>query len=193
MFFTALVVGISSMFSLQIPLLRRLAISYLVLTGLAYFLAGLLGLIPSWGLIETQMWYTYLVSPYPALSLLVNGIPDSQHDIRWAYIGVTPDGDSHTLFSAGILGLGLVAFMSAIGMGWKKRIAYRIWLALAVFFTLCTVGYAVASILRWGMKEVILPLSLTASYMAAFLIARMHVNLGDGILRQDSRPMEQSP
>ena len=171
LFIAALVVGISLMFSFQIPLLRRLAISYLALTGLAYSLAGFLGLFPSSGLIETQMWYTCLVSPNPTMNLLVYGIPASRHDMRWAYIGVTPLDDPHAQFSAAVLVLGLVALVAAIGLAWRKRAAYGVWLVLVGFFTLCTVGYGVASIVGWGMKGVILPLVLTASYMAALFIA----------------------
>jgi hypothetical protein len=179
LFTAALVVGISLMFSFQIPLLRRLAISYLALTGFAYSLAGFLGLFPSNGLIETQMWHTCLVSPNPAVTLLVHGIPDNQHDMRWAYIGVKPLDDPHTQFSAAVLVLGSVALVAAIGLAWRKRVAYGVWLVLAGFFTLCTVGYGVASIALWGMKEVVLPLGLTASYMTALSIARMNVSFDE--------------
>jgi hypothetical protein len=181
LFIAALVVGISLIFSFEIPLLRRLAISYLTLTGLAYSLAGFLGLFPRYGLVETQMWYTCLVSPNPAVTLLVHGIPDNQHDMRWAYIGVTPLDDPHTQFSAAVLVLGSVALVAAIGLAWRKRAAYGVWLVLVGFFTLCTVGYGVASNVGWGMgmKGVTLPLGLTASYMAALFIARMNMSFDE--------------
>lgn len=174
----ALTYGIALMFSFRIPAYRRWAIAYLVLIGAIYSLAGLLGLFPSWGLVVTQMWNTSLVSPYPAMSLLVHGVPATQHDTRWAHIGVTPSRNEEMhmlLFSAGVLALGLIAVCAAIGIAWKKGAAYRIWLALAGYFILCSIGYAVACIAGWETKRVILAAGLTISYIVAVIIGRVHI------------------
>jgi hypothetical protein len=181
LFVATLMTGISLIFSFEVPLYRRLAISYLVLTGLIYSVAGILGS----DLIGSRMWQTCLVSPYPAISLLRFGIPTSRYDNRWGFIAVTPDpnGDNYSLFSAMVLALGLLAIIAAIAMAWRKRAAYRIWLVLLGFFTLSTIGYVVAGVVGWGMKEAKLAAGLTLSYLVAFLVARVHVDSDAGAAR----------
>ena len=52
--------GISLLFSSKLPALRRFGTAYLVFVGLSYFVAGILGLMPDWGLIEASIWSTLI-------------------------------------------------------------------------------------------------------------------------------------
>jgi hypothetical protein len=171
LFLAVLTHGIFLIFNARIPAPRRWGISYLALTGLTYFFAGLFGLLPSWGLIESSMWAS-LVSPYPSLTLLTNGIPRSPHDPKWAQIYDLPVRDDHLLFSATVVAISLHAIAAAFALAWEKRAAYWFWLALIVSFILSTVGYAVASVAGWGLKELVLPVCWTASYATAYGMAR---------------------
>ena len=58
LFIVALTYGISLCFNMELPAYRRFALAYLVFVGLTYLLAGVLGLLPNWDLIDARIWYS---------------------------------------------------------------------------------------------------------------------------------------
>jgi hypothetical protein len=161
--------GISLAFAPKIRFVRRFGISYLILTGFFYLMAGIGGQLRSWGLLETMIWRS-LISPYPLMTLIAYGVPRSAHDFKWAQIEVVPPaGDA--LFSFVVIFISASAIVAAIAMVWNKVAAYRFWLVILLASFACTAGYLVLSMVGEGLKFLALPVLLVASYVAAYLMA----------------------
>lgn len=165
---------ITLLFSAEIPLRRRWGIAYLVLTGIAYLLAGVEGLPPS-SLFEAVAW-DLLISPYPLLTLLRHSVPRSPHASEWGQIYVLAHAE-HPLFSAIAIILSLVAIAAAFAMAKGYRIAYIVWRIMLSVLGFATSAYVVLGFAGWGLKEAVLPVCLMVSYLAAYTMARRGAEL----------------
>jgi hypothetical protein len=153
----------------RIRFVRRFGISYLMLTGFVYFMAGLGGVLGWWGLLETNIWGS-LISPYPLITLLTYGVPLSTHDPKWAQICVfPPEGDS--LLSVIAILVGAIAIVAATAMMRNRAAAYRVWLVIILTSFVCTAGYLVMSTVGKSLKFLALPILLVVSYSSAYLMA----------------------
>ncbi|MCU1240037.1 MAG: hypothetical protein JWO71_763 [Candidatus Acidoferrum typicum] len=174
-FVLALTYGISLIFSSEIALPRRLAISYLVFTGFVYLVAGVLGLVPNGDLIEASAWNS-LISPYLLISFFDQWVHDFPSTIARAPYETLPMSKHH-LFSAVVVILSTVAILAAFGMAKAYRVAYSAWLVLLGLLTVGLVGYVIVAFVSWGLKDAIIPLCWEASYIAAYVTARHGVEL----------------
>jgi len=162
--------GISLFFSTDLPAHRRWSIGYLVFVGITYLIAGILGLLPHGGLVESMLW-NGLISPYPLFTLSEQGLFRQARSIDWGTVYVFPFKGSQ-LFSGAIVVLSSASILAAIAMSKGKRIGYNVWLILVGASILGTLAYVVAGFLNWGLQEAILPLCWAASYVAAYVMAR---------------------
>lgn len=162
--------GISVFLGTSITVSRRLGMAYLAFAGLSYFITGLWGLLPNWGLLEAANW-NRLVSPYPLISLLRYGIPRSPNTSGWAEIDVVPRGD-HVLFSSLVVVVAAISVAAALLMAREWQGAYRVWLVLLCVFAASTLAYIVLAFAGWGLNEAFLPICWMLSYVLAYLLAR---------------------
>jgi hypothetical protein len=162
--------GISLAFSTKLPAYRRWGIAYLVFVGITYLIAGILGLLPHGGLVESMLWHG-LISPYPLFRMSEQGLFRHAQGIDWGAVYVFPFKGSQ-LFSGAIVLLSSVSILAAIAMSKGKRNGYNLWLAMVCASVMGTLAYVVAGFLNWGLQEAILPLCWTASYIAAYVAAR---------------------
>ena len=181
LFLATLTFGISLLFSVRIPALRRWAIAYLVLVGLTYFLAGLVGLFRNAGLIATSMWDT-LITPFPLLALIDQCFlyrPCKLSQTSFSSMPVTDD--PQLLFAIAAMVVSLIAIVAAFLLARENKIARRTWLALVVFSFVEAFGYVLADSVNWGSphasgtpsRESVLPLCWAASYLVAYSIIRL--------------------
>jgi len=186
LFMVALTFGISLFFSAQMPVFRRFGIAYLVLTGLTYLLAGILGLLPNGDLIEAEMWY-FLISPYPLLRLLTAMIYSRPFRIDAVPYTIFPASGPHLWFSITVVLVSTILIVAAFAMAREKRTAYYLWLFILALSILEALGYVVAQFGKWGVPQyrgtrdsaaIIVPLSWAASYLAAYVMARRGADLG---------------
>jgi hypothetical protein len=167
--------GISLIFSSGMALQRRWSIAYLVFTGFTYLLAGVLGLLPNWDLIEASAWDS-LISPYLLISFFDQLVHHFPYTVSRASYETLPMSD-HRLFSAVVVVVSAVAILAAFGMVKAYRIAYRVWLALLGLLMVALLGYVVVGFVSWGLKKAITPLCWEASYIAAYVMARKGAEL----------------
>lgn len=175
LFILALTFGISLVFPSEIAFYRRFAIAYLVLTGFAYLMAGILGLLPNAGLIEASAW-DGLVSPYLLVSFLGQLIHRFPYTMARAPYETVPFA-KHQLFSGTVVVVSAIATVAAFAMAKARRSAYDAWLALLGIFTVSWLGYLIVGAVSWGLKGTIFPLARLVSYAAAYVLARSGVAL----------------
>jgi len=180
LFIATLTYEISLLFSQEIPPYRRFALAYLVFVGATYLFAGILGLFPTWGLIETAMWYS-LINPGPLLILLdqcVRHFPCTKSAIPF---DVIPVSEPHVFFSFAAIIVSLIAITAAFLMARENKSAYWIWLALVVFSFAEALAYVLADSANWGSiygagtrpRESIVALVWATSYLAAYLLVNI--------------------
>jgi hypothetical protein len=182
LFLATLTYGISLLFSVNLPAFRRCAIAYLVLVGLTYFLAGLVGLFRNAGLIATLMWDS-LITPFPLLALIDQCFlyhPCKLSQTSFSSLPVTDD--PQLFFSLAAMVVSLIAVVAAFLLAKENKIASRIWLAMVVFSFAEAFGYVLADSVNWGSpratgtpsRDSVLPLCWAASYLVAYLIIRLN-------------------
>lgn len=181
-FILTLTYGISLVFSSEISAHRRFAAAYLIFTGFAYLLAGILGLLPSWDLIEADMWYS-LLSPYVFISFLDQLFHHFPYTVAGAPYDWVPHQEHH-VFSAIVMAVSVVAVVAAFGMAKGSKIACNVWLVLLGLFTVACGGYVIVGIVSWGLKDTVLPLCWLVSYIVAYVVARSGI-LGGQRLKQE--------
>lgn len=169
-FILTLTYGISLVLSSEISAHRRFAAAYLIFTGFAYLLAGILGLLPSGGLIEADMWYS-LLSPYVFISFLDQLFHHFPYTAAKAPYGWVPDSEHH-VFSVIVVAISAIAVVAAFGMARGSKIACNVWLVLLGLFTVACSGYVIVGFVSWGLKDTILPLCWLVSYIVAYVVAR---------------------
>jgi hypothetical protein len=195
LFILALTNGISLFFATKLPLYRRWGTAYLALMGLVYLLTGVFGFLRNAGLIVASMWYSQ-ISPGPLVAVLQGVMHPRSFDIYKLDYWIFQNSDSGlTRLSIFAIFVGLVAVIAAFSMAKNKKIAFHVWLALAALFILEALGYVVAQFGKWGMPQYLGPndrtdtivaLCWAASYLAAYLMARIGVDFrkrsaaGDG-------------
>jgi hypothetical protein len=140
-FILTLTYGISLVFSSEISAHRRFAAAYLIFIGFAYLLVGILGLLPSWGLIEAAMWYS-LLSPYVFISFLDQLFHHFPYTVAKAPYAPVPDSEHH-LFSVIVVAMSAIAVVAAFGMAKGRKIACNVWLVLLGLFTVACSGYVI--------------------------------------------------
>ena len=169
--------GISLLFSSKLPSRLRFGAAYLVFVGVSYFVAGILGLMPHWDLIEAWIW-SLLISPYLLVSFFDQLIHRFPYTASRAPYHTMPVDEHHLLFSAAVVVVGIIAVVAAFAMAKSHRIAYRVWLVLLGLSFVSLVGYLIVGFVSWGPKETIVPLCWEASYVTAFMLARRGSDLG---------------
>jgi hypothetical protein len=169
-FVLTLTCGISLIFSSEISAHRRFAAAYLIFTGFTYLLAGILGLLPSWGLIEAAMWHS-LLSPYVFISFLDQLFYHFPYTVAKAPYEWVPHQEHH-VFSAIVMAISAVAVVAAFGMAKGSKIACNVWLVLLGLLILAFLGYVIVGFVSWGLKDIILPLCWLGSYIAAYMVVR---------------------
>ncbi len=183
LFIITLTYGISLLFSTQLPAHRRWSMAYLAFTGFTYLLAGSLGFSPG-GLFEYDLWYK-LVSPYPLLAIL---------ECLWhfpctlskaAYVIMPLEDERSRFFPEVVVVASAVAIVAAFAMPKKRKTAYLLWLTIVLLSFPAASSYVVADFFKWGTPvrdpwtlstETIVALSLSGSYLVAYLMARIGVD-----------------
>lgn len=169
-FILTLTYGISLIFGSEISAQHRFTVAYLIFTGLTYLLAGVLGLLPSWGLIEAALWYS-LLSPYLFISFLDQAVHHFPYTAAKAPYEPVPHSEHH-VFSAIVVIISAIAVAAAFGMAKRRKTGYDVWFALLGLLILAWLGYVIVGFISWGLKDTILPLCWLSSYIAAYLVAR---------------------
>src|SRR5580700_10831138 len=157
--------GISLLFSSNLPLRRRFGTAYLVFIGVSYFVAGILGLMPHWNLIEAWIW-NLLVSFFDQL---VHRFP---YTAPRAPYYTMPVDEHHLLFSAAVVVVSIIAVVAAFAMAKSHRTAYLMWLVLLGLSIVSLAGYLIVGCVSGGPKETIVPLCWEVSDVTAFMLAR---------------------
>jgi hypothetical protein len=163
--------GISLLFSSKRPALRRFGTAYLAFVGLSYFVAGMLGIMPHWDLIEAWIWSS-LISPYLLISFFDQLIHRFPYTASGAPYYTLPVDEHHLVFSATVVVVGIIAIVAAFAMAKSHKTAYRVWLVLLGLSFVSLVGYLIVGFVSWGPGETIVPLCWEGSYVAAFMLAR---------------------
>jgi len=175
-------------FSTEIPVRRRLSLGYLMFVGFSYFLAGLFGLPPGWGIIEPMIW-NVLISPYPLLTVLRGIIYTRPFRIDKLPYMLFPVTDQHMWLSITVTLLSVIAMAAAFAMAKNKKLAYHLWFALVGLSTLEALAYVVATMGKWGIPpqfhytgskvptSTIVALCWATSYAVAYVLARKGAQL----------------
>jgi hypothetical protein len=163
--------GISLLFSSNLPLRRRFGTAYLVFIGVSYFVAGILGLMPHWNLIEAWIW-NLLISPYLLVSFFDQLVHRFPYTAPRAPYYTMPVDEHHLLFSAAVVVVSIIAVVAAFAMAKSHRTAYLVWLVLLALSFVSLAGYLIVGFVSWGPKETIVPLCWEVSYVTAFMLAR---------------------
>jgi hypothetical protein len=168
---TTLTYGISLLLGPKLSTRRRLGTAYLAFTGLSYFVAGTLGLMPHWGLIEAGIWRS-LISPYLLVSFFDQWIHRFPYGTSRAPYYTLPLDEHHFLFSGSVVAISIIAIVAAFAMARSNKTAYRVWLVLLGLSIVSFVGYLIVGFVSWGPAETIIPLCWEASYVTAFMLAQ---------------------
>jgi hypothetical protein len=169
-FIVTLTFGISLVFGPEVAPPRRFALAYLILSGVMYLVAAVLGLFPNWGLIEASLWHS-VISPYLLISFLEQFARHFPYGVSRAPYEVVPQSE-HSFYSVLVIVIGLTAILAAFGMAANKKAASRAWLVLIGLLSLAFVGHVIVGFASWGMANAVVPLCWEASYVSAFLMAR---------------------
>jgi hypothetical protein len=177
------------LFSRQIPAYRRWGIAYLVLVGVTYLLAGVLGLFPNGSLVEAAIWYS-LISPYPLLTLVDQCLRYHPCTISGTPYAILPgSNEPQVFFSTAVIIVSLIAIAAALLMTKENKIAYRVWLALVALSIAEALTYVLADFANWGAmpgagtssNESTIALGWAASYLAAYVLVRTRKRSEDRI------------
>lgn len=159
---TSLTFFIAECFSPALTFTSGLGTAYLLVTGIIYAWAGVLGLVsqPQPGLVEPFVW-SFLVSPFVWITLVTS------HGGGYDVVLLEP----HPFSSAVALCLGLIAVGAALAMSRSKKIGYQIWIALLCLIIFQVGGYVVAAILYEVSNRLWIACGWLITYMLAFWLA----------------------